>query len=120
MESGSQKESIGEPAYRIFWHPLVKEDLSRVPKNLTESIIKAAEHRLSRVPHLIGQPLKGTTHLLWKIRFDKYRIVYAIHTKTHEVWILSVQKREVVYRDRHIQSLVNLAIAIRQKAGEID
>lgn len=117
MESGSQKESIGGPIYRIFWHPLVKDDLSRVPKNLTESIVKAAEHRLSRAPHLIGQPLKGTTHLLWKIRFDKHRIVYTISTKANEVWVLSVQKREVVYRSRHIQSLVNLAIAIRQKTG---
>ena len=117
MEPGSQKEPIDEPAYRIVWHPLVKEDLSRVPKNLTESIIKAVEHRLSRVPHLIGQPLKGTTRLLWKIKFDKYRIVYTIHTKAKEVWVLSVQKREVVYRDRHIQSLINLAIAIRQRTG---
>lgn len=89
MEPGSQKESISEPAYRIVWHPLVKEDLSRIPKNLTESIIKAVEHRLSRAPHLIGQPLKGTTHLLWKIKFDKYRIVYTIRTKTNEVWVLS-------------------------------
>lgn len=120
MESGSQKEPVGELTYRIIWHPLVREDLSKVPRNLTESIVKAAEHRLSRAPHLIGQPLKGTTHLLWKIKFDKYRIVYTIRTKTNEVWVLSVQKREVVYRDRHIQSLVNLAIAIKQKAGEID
>lgn len=116
MEPGSQKEPIGEPPYRIVWHPLVREDLSRVPKNLTESIVKAAEHRLSHVPHLIGQPLRGMTHLLWKIKFDKYRIVYTINTKTNEVWVLSVQKREIVYRDRHIQSLVNLAIAIRQRA----
>lgn len=124
MEPGSQKEPIGEPIYRIVWHPLVKEDLSKVPKNLTKFIVKAAEHRLSRAPHLIGPPLKGTTRLLWKIKFDKHRIVYTINTKANEVWILPVQKREVVYRDRHIQSLVNLAIALRQRglerAGVVD
>lgn len=119
MEPGSQKESIDKPTYRILWHPLVKEDLSKIPKNLTESIIKASEHRLSRAPQLIGQPMKGTTHLLWRIKFEKYRIIYTIHTKAKEVWVLSILKREVVYRDRHIQSLVNLAIVIRQKTARM-
>ena len=113
MEQGPQKEEVGVPSYRIFWHQRIKEDFSKIPIVLTETMIKAAEFRLSRAPHLIGQPLKGTANKLWRIRFDKYRIVYTL--KANEVWVLSVQKREVIYQNRHVQALLRLALAIHQE-----
>jgi len=73
----------------------------------------AADHRLSRAPQFLGQPLKGTTVPLWKITFSKYRLIYLIQQSSKEVWILSVQKREIVYRRDHILSLVKLAMAVQ-------
>ncbi len=113
MEQEPQTSPVGAPLYRVFWHPQIKVDFAKITTSLTESIVKAAEHRLSRASQFIEEPLKGTTNLLWKISFSKYRIVYTMNEKAKEVWVLSVQKREIVYRDKHLQSLLKLAVAIQ-------
>lgn len=115
MEQGSAQEPLGAPVYKVVWHPKIKDDFSRIPPSLVSAIASAVEHRLSRAPEFIGQPLKGTTNLLWRISFSKYRIVYTLNSDAREVWVLSAQKREIVYRDIHIQSLLKLAVAIQQK-----
>ncbi|MBI3318454.1 MAG: type II toxin-antitoxin system RelE/ParE family toxin, partial [Candidatus Omnitrophica bacterium] len=81
------------------------------------SIVRAADYRLSLAPDLIGEPLKGTTNRLWKIRFSSYRIVYTINVSRKEVWILSVQKRDIVYRNQHVQALLKVAVALHEKFG---
>ncbi len=115
MEQAPQEKKLGTPEYRVLWHPEIKKDLSKITPVGVDSIVRTAEHRLSRAPHLIGQPLKGTTHLLWKIRFSKYRIVYTLIAKAKEVWVLSVQGRDEVYRHSHIQSLLRLATALHEQ-----
>ena len=114
MEQEPKKE-IGLPVFKVVWHSEIKKDLSRLPPSLTDSIVRAVDQRLSRAPQMIGEPLKGTTKLLWKIRFSMYRVVYTINERKKEVWVLSVQKRDVVYRDRHVQSLLKLAVALHQQ-----
>lgn len=106
---------IGHPVFRVLWHSATKRDLAKLPPSLVESIVRASDHRLARAPHLIGEPLKGSVSRLWKLRFSQYRIIYTIHPQRHEVWVLSVQKRDVVYRDRHVPSLLNLAVALHQE-----
>ena len=115
MEQESKKEPIGAPKFKVIWHATVKDDFSKLNKSLVDSIITAADHRLSRAPEYLGQPLKGTTTLIWKVRFDKYRILYTLNVKAKEVWVLSVRKREIVYKDAHVKSLINLAVAIQQQ-----
>ena len=115
MEQGASEKPIGAPTYRVLWHPEIKHDFSKIPQKLSESILEAAEHRLSRAPLLIGQPLKGTANLLWRIGFSKYRIVYTLNVKVREVWVLSVQKRDIVYRDKHVQSLLRLAVSLQKE-----
>ena len=117
MEQEPQEKKIGEPEYRVLWHSEIKKDLSKISPSDVASIVQTAERRLSRAPHLIGQPLKGTTHLLWKSRFSKYRIVYTLNAKAKEVWVLSVQGRDEVYRHSHIQSLLRLAVALHEQFG---
>ena len=115
MEQGPPKEPVGIPLFRVIWHPEIKRDFSKIPPAFVDSIVRSADYRLSRAPQLIGQPLKGTTNQLWRIAFSKYRVVYAINAKKKEVWVLSVQKRELVYRDRHVQYLLKLAVAIQEE-----
>ena len=118
MESEPAQEQIDLPQYRVKWHQNIEEDFSKISKPMAGNIIENAEHRLSRAPQFLGQPLKGTTNLIWKIRFSKYRILYTMNPKAKEVWILSVQKRDLVYRDRHVQSLVKLALAIQNQIDQ--
>ncbi len=118
MEQESKKESVGAPKFKVIWHAAVRNDFSKLNKSLVGSIITAVDHRLSRAPEYLGQPLKGTTTLIWKIRFDKYRILYTLNVKAKEVWVLSVRKREIIYKDAHVQSLIRLAVAIQQQIGK--
>lgn len=115
MEQGPQKNPIGQPVYRVLWHQDIKGDFLKIRRKSTESIASAANHRLAIAPQFIGEPLKGTTNLLWKLRFGKYRLIYTMNVKAEEVWVLSVQKREIVYKDRHVQSLLRLAVALQER-----
>jgi len=114
MEPEQKKEEVRIHTFRIVWHHKVCDDFIKLPKTVTEKIVTSVEQKLSTVPHIIGQPLKGTTRRLWRIKFSKYRIVYSINNEASEVWILSVQKRGIIYRNHHVKSLLKLAIAIRQ------
>lgn len=118
MEQGPQKSQISPPGYRVLWHQDIQGDFSTLPYKTTESIVSAANHRLAIAPQFIGEPLKGTTNLLWKLRFGKYRLIYTMNVKAKEVWVLSVQKREIVYKDRHVQSLIRLAVALQEQIKE--
>ena len=115
MEQGSPGQAeINPPTYKVVWHAAVQSDLARIPRGTVESLAKAADHRLSQAPHLIGTPLRGTMNLLWRLRFARYRVVYTINVPSKEVWVLGVQRRDIVYRDPHLSSLLKLAVVIQQ------
>ncbi len=117
MEQGPKSEKVNLPGFRVLWHAEARKDLSKIPPSVVESIVHAVDDRLSLAPDLIGDPLKGTTNRLWKIRFGGYRIVYTIHISRKEVWVLPVRKRDIVYRDQHVQALLKVAVAIHEKFG---
>ena len=115
MEQGSQEKKI---EYQILWTPDAKQDLENIPRNIAETIIEKGALRLSHLPHYVGQPLKTTTRKLWKIRFGKYRLVYSIHTKFKEVYVLAITNRDIVYRNDAIQHLLKLAVALHERDKE--
>ncbi len=112
--SAEDPKKIASEHFRVLWHPKARDDLAKLTPDLAEKIFEAASYKLSRAPQFIGQPLKGTTKMLWKIRFSKYRVIYTLNAGSREVWVISVGKRDTVYRDEFVQSWVRLAIAIRQ------
>ena len=116
MEHDAWQEKVASP-YILLWHSEIREDFKQIHPSVVEKIIKAVQHRLSLAPHVIGEPLKGTSNLVWKIRFSDYRILYTMNRKAKEVWVLSVRHRSVVYQEAHVQDLVNWALAL-QKASE--
>ena len=114
MEQEPSAKKVENVTYRVLWLENSTEDLEKIPKDIAESIIEKADQRLSQFPHYVGQPLKGTTKKLWKIRFSKYRVVYTINNKYKEVYILGVISRDVVYRNNSVQSFLRLAIALHE------
>lgn len=106
---------VGPPTYTVVWHAAVRGDLAKIPRSTVESLAKAADYRLSQAPHVIGSPLRGTTNLLWRLRFRSYRIVYTVNARSKEVWILAVQRRDIVYRDPHLASLLKLAVVLQHR-----
>jgi len=101
--------------FKVLWHQDVQGDVKSLQKGFVESLIHGTVHKLSKAPHLIGQPLRGTMNRLWKVKFNKFRVVYTINRSAKEVWVLSVQKREIIYEPRHLNRLMKLAAALLAK-----
>lgn|GEM_PF-2643140 len=105
--------------FKVLWHSEIVDDFRDIPQNIVENIIEASTYRLSQAPQLVGAPLKGTTNLVWKMRFSAYRILFTMNQKSEEVWVLSVKHRSVVYNQQNIMSVLQMAIAIHQSGGSI-
>ena len=118
MEQDPQAKKIDGLGYQVLWSSDAREDLSGVPEAIAETIIEKTGQRLVNLPHYVGQPLKGTTRKLWKLRFGKYRLVYSINNRYKEVYILAVTNRDVVYRNNAIQSLLKLAVALHERTKQ--
>ena len=114
MEPQAPREAVGPLAFRVLWHAEVRRDLVKIPPPTVEAIVTAAHERLSQAPFLIGEPLRGTAQRLWRLRYSQYRLVYTVRPAAHEVWVLSVQTRDVIYRKTHLQRLLRLAHALQQ------
>ena len=114
MEPRPQGEAVNPRPFQVLWHPEVRRDLAKIPPATVASIAKAASERLSQAPLLIGEPLRGTAQRLWRLRYSQYRLIYTVRPATHEVWILSVQTRDIVYRTTHLQRLLRLAMQLTQ------
>lgn len=115
MEQDSQAKKIENLGYQVLWSADAREDLANIPGDIGETIIEKTDQRLTQLPHYVGQPLKGTTKKLWKLRFGKYRLVYSINNKYREVYILAIANRDVVYRHNAIQSLLRLAVTLHER-----
>ncbi len=112
MESHAQGQAVSPRPFRVLWHPEVRRDLAKIPPSTVNAIAHAAQERLSQAPLLIGEPLRGTAQRLWRLRYSQYRLVYTVRPASHEVWILSVQTRDIVYRTTHLQRLLRLAVQL--------
>ncbi|MBI4323462.1 MAG: type II toxin-antitoxin system RelE/ParE family toxin [Candidatus Omnitrophica bacterium] len=119
MESSAWQEKVTE-VYTVLWHHEIRQDFEELSESLSEKIVNAVQHRLSLAPTL-GEPLKGTRRLVWRLRFSDYRILYTVNRRSREVWILSVKHRSVVYQNNHVQELVKWAVALQathEQSGE--
>ena len=116
MEQSPQEKKVESSPYRILWSTAARDDLTQISQDVAETIIEKSDQRLAQLPHYVGQPLKGTTKKLWKLRFGKYRLVYSINAKFKEVYILAIANRDVVYRNDAVQSLLKLAVALHERS----
>ena len=115
MEQSPQEKKVEGSAYQVLWSLDARNDLEHIPQDIAETVIEKTSHRLTQLPHFVGQPLKGTTKKLWKLRFGKYRLVYSINSKFKEVYILALTNRDVAYRHDAIQGLLRLAVALHER-----
>jgi mRNA interferase RelE/StbE len=52
---------------------------------------------LPQDPASLGKPLRGEFKGLWRYRYGRYRILYAIDRKENTILILRVGKRKDIY-----------------------
>jgi len=81
--------------YQLLYHPLVAEDIERIPKNLKNRIRKALEQRLLLDPIQAGRPLRQSLVGHRKMRVGDYHIIYRV--KHHSIFVLKIGHRKEVY-----------------------
>jgi len=83
-------------AYKIFVKRSVETDLSEVPKDDLQRILRKIES-LGENPRPQGcEKLSGQEK--YRLRQGRYRIVYSIQDNELTVWIVKVGHRREVYR----------------------
>ncbi len=88
-----------------MWHVKIhddvgKEDFKTISPADRQRIIDTAIEKLSKDPYAYGHPLHSPYKGYWRLRFDKYRVVYQIIKEDVMVWIIMIGKRKdnLVYR----------------------
>jgi mRNA interferase RelE/StbE len=83
-------------AYNIFFRESVEKDFNVRPKKDTRRILR-------RIQALTEDPRpsdceKLTGHDRYRIRQDRYRIVYFIQDEALTIWVVTIGHRKDVYR----------------------
>lgn len=83
-------------AWALRFHPAVRKDLRRLPKEARNFIPTNVLPMLGRNPYG-GEPLHGPLKGFWKYQSGEYRVAYAVDEKRHEVIVLEVGPRGGFY-----------------------
>lgn len=119
MEREAGQEGLA-PRFTVIWHRKARKDLDSIDPSMADGILRSTHRKLENAPHLIGEPLKGTTSRLWKLRCGKHRILYTICKE--EVVILAVGNRDFIYNKRNasVMELIRTAAAIHEQMKQSD
>lgn len=82
---------------RLVLKPSVEKDLRRVPANMVERLLRAAEG-LRCNPHPAGAVKLSGAERLYRLRVRDYRIVYEVHAQDRTVTVHYMRHRKDVYR----------------------
>ena len=83
-------------SYLLLFHPDVfKDDLTKIPRNIKETIRRAIEERLTQEPFSVGEPLRQSLKGHRKLRVGDYRVIYRV--EGNEIIILKIGHRKEVY-----------------------
>ncbi len=108
MESKPQGSPTQAP-FSVKITPQAKEDLEEISSGVADTLLRLIKDKLTRAPDYFGEPLKGTSGMVWKIKPGKYRILYLIQFDKKEVHVLAIKNRDTVYRPDQFQALFKRA-----------
>jgi mRNA interferase RelE/StbE len=81
--------------YEIIFRSPAKRFLKKLDSNVQEEMLNKIE-KLKNNPEL-GKPLVGNLSGLWKLRYDKYRIIYQIKKQELIILVLNIVHRKNIY-----------------------
>ena len=85
-------KNSGKKKYKVIYHKLVEDDVSKIDRNSVRKIYEAITNRLVLSPEIYGLPLHGTLKKYWKFRVRDYRVIYLIENKTILVKVIAHRK----------------------------
>ena len=87
--------------YTVIIDELVFEkDFKRIDKSDQKRIVRAIRDKLATRPNEFGEPLSGTFSVFWKLKVERYRIIYEIEEEKIQVYVVIVgfRRNAEVYR----------------------
>ncbi len=84
-------------AYRAVWHEEALKDLRELDKARQKAIVEKVKTYLLNDPLHVGKPLTGDFKGLYRLRFEDYRIIYAVDREAMTVLIGRVRHRKNAY-----------------------
>ncbi len=85
--------------YKVVLHQKVKSDFRKVSAEMQDRALRMIEEKLQNYPEKYGKPLRHTLKNLRSLRLGDYRIVYTIKKNILIVLVLTVGKRDRVYKE---------------------
>ena len=85
--------------YKIELTEDAVEQLSKIPRNIRNSILNAIEVRLSENPHRF-KPLVCDWKGYFRMRFGDYRVIYKVVEETVTVVVVRISVRSNVYNKK--------------------
>jgi mRNA interferase RelE/StbE len=81
--------------YEIIFRTPAQKFLKKLDPFIRKEILKKIK-KLEENP-FIGEPLVGNLSGLWKLRYDKYRIIYEVEDEKLIIFVLNIGHRKNVY-----------------------
>lgn len=83
-----------------FSEQILEQDLREIGHAAFENARKAIQKKLPVDPHQYGEGLRPPLGGIYKLKSSHVRIAYHIQAAKHEVWVLMIGDRDVIW-DRH-------------------
>jgi mRNA-degrading endonuclease RelE of RelBE toxin-antitoxin system len=96
---------VPEPWKLRFSARILSEDLGELGHAAYENARKAIQKKLPIDPHQYGDGLRPPLGGIHKLKSSHVRVAYHIEESEHEVWILMIADRNVIW-DRHEEEIL--------------
>ncbi|MBA2669811.1 MAG: hypothetical protein H0U67_05510 [Gemmatimonadetes bacterium] len=107
--------ALGEAPWRLrFAKRILQEDLREIGHAAYETAKKAIDQKLRTHPEQYGEPLRAPLQSLFKLKSSHVRIAYHVERSAHEVWILMIGDRSVIWR-HHEKDVLRRLNEMRQE-----
>lgn len=79
--------------YKIFYDKsVVKTDIPKLSKKISENIRKAIEQKLITSPEIFGKPLRFSLSSFRKLRVGDYRVIFEISKEKVVIFVIGHRK----------------------------
>lgn len=82
--------------YQVILPKSVQKELDRLPDDATKRVLARLAELEKKPPPLGVKKLKGRS--AWRIRAGDYRVIYEIHDRVLQVFVITLGHRREVYR----------------------
>ena len=84
--------------YKVLWHEEALGDLRQLDRARQKAIVDKIKTYLVKDPINAGKPLTREFKGLYRMRFEDYRVIYAIDREEMKVIIVRIRHRKNAYR----------------------